>query len=177
MTEVKFQGNRSTCAAFATIGLLEFELQKKLGRQVNLSEEFMLYQTNEHFLIKDETSDIRDYLDQAYDIGVLTEEQWPYQPYYFDKGYPCYQHAASGIQEDSAVCSRLYKPAESVLKNATRVKLVPTYAENIKLDRLLRLIYARPQMFCFPTEAFGYTDGNGVIAISKKLQQKLNSLR
>ena len=43
MTPVKRQGDRDTCAFFAVVAEIEAAMKRKLGRDVNLSEEYLVH--------------------------------------------------------------------------------------------------------------------------------------
>lgn len=177
MTEVKIQGNRLACASFAVIGLIEYNLKKKYGIELNLSEEYLNYLVLENTKEKTEMTSLQACLDKAKD-GVLLEEDWPYQPSYFSKGYPCDTHEMESKSSPS-FCYSHFKPPLDIYQK----KLKPTFKVRVNsmpysIEKIQRILEKNHfVIFTYPAEGFnaGYEDGK--IWLDSALTARLSILK
>lgn len=87
MTPVKNQGERNTCNAFAATALMEFLIQNKTGKTVDLSESYNYWLGKTQTLNTPFLREAYAHMDglagflavQAYRFGSLAESDWPYE--------------------------------------------------------------------------------------------------
>ena len=122
MTPVKKQGDRDTCAYFSTVAILESLLKQRLGRQVVLSEEFLIHNAErKHKRVESETTSIMDTLNAAKVAGCVTEGKWPYRPDLFGKGQVCEQKAAAHLNLTDCFVGE--DPPAALYKDAAKLRL------------------------------------------------------
>ncbi|MEA9357022.1 C1 family peptidase [Bacteriovorax sp. PP10] len=96
MTPAKNQADRGTCTFFSVIGLVEGAIKKDLGKEVNLSEEYLNYAAKKSGPYQQmEGSIVEDNVRGMRTQGLLLEEDWSYQASWFEKGRPCGDYKAS----------------------------------------------------------------------------------
>jgi hypothetical protein len=127
MTPVKDQDTRGTCSFFTTIALVESAIKRKMGVEVNLSEEYLnnIVKTNGSNSHAEGGSPLRN-LSIALNtkLGFMLERDWPYQPSWFLKNAPCEKYSKKD-KSAPVNCFSHNSPPESVLSKA-----IP--AENFK---------------------------------------------
>lgn len=119
MPPIKNQHNRYTCAAFSFLAVLEYEIQKKYGFSVNLSEEFL------HYLVAEPETGYATISDCIYATnvnGALMESDLPYQFTYYAKGFPC-EKFDTNRNLAPLYCYKHYAPPKNLLENRLHVKL------------------------------------------------------
>jgi hypothetical protein len=97
MTPAKNQADRGTCTFFTVIGLVEGAIKKDLGKEVNLSEEYLIYAAKKRSgpYQQLEGSIVEENIKGMRTQGLLLEEDWSYQASWFDKGRPCSDYKTS----------------------------------------------------------------------------------
>lgn len=155
MTPVKKQGDRSTCVVFAAISLIEFEYKRLYNIDIDLSEEFLVYQ------IKKDTNSSLNEEDNMVNTGLklmngfLLEKDYPYEPSWFEKGYPCEGRAYDG--SDSTVDRRCFShdgPDKKALKKVftPTVRLPLLVDTNFELNHNIEILAKerKPIVFLYP---------------------------
>ncbi len=92
---VRSQGDRGTCVAFAVSAINEFSFSRKLGRNIDLSEQYLFFETKK---LEGDTgcgSRIADALTVISEKGQCPEETWSYNPH-----LPCFQSAGEPSNAD-----------------------------------------------------------------------------
>lgn len=164
MTQVKNQDWRSSCSFFATVALVEAEFKRVYNREVDLSEQFVNYNAKVHLKLyaKEEESSLKVDAKMIEKYGLLFEEQWPYHPSYFLKGYPC-DTCTYDDENAPLLCYSQNTPPEHVTKKAFFGKYhFKTIPKNI--DSLTYFIGSqrRPLAFLFPFYESNWTDSGRV---------------
>ncbi len=122
MTPVKNQGNRDTCAYFSTVAILESTLRQRLGREVVLSEEFLIHTAGrKQKRVTTEVTDIRVVLNAAKEAGCVREDQWPYRRDLFGKGQICEKQTAE--LRDLTPCFVGDDPPAALYQEAQKLRL------------------------------------------------------
>lgn len=128
MTSIKNQSDRGTCTFFTVIGLVEGAIKKDLGKEVNLSEEYLNYAAKKAGAYQQiEGSTISDNVRGMRTQGLLLEEDWAYQASWFDKGRPCkdYKSTDSSAPKTCFSHNRPNKKAMSRLIDARGITVLP----------------------------------------------------
>lgn len=121
MTPVKNQSDRGTCTFFATMSLVEGTIKQELGKEVNLSEEYLNYKTKSMGAFsRSEGSSINSNINALKAGGLLLERDWSYQPTWFQPGLPC----ANYENTDSSAPALCY--SHSLPDKETLTKLIPS---------------------------------------------------
>jgi hypothetical protein len=140
MTPAKNQSDRGTCTFFTVIGLVEAAIKKDLGKEVNLSEEYLNYaakKSGPNQLL--EGSVVEDNVKGMRTQGLLLEEDWSYQASWFEKGRPCQDYKAT----DKSVPKTCYshnkpnKKAMSRLIDARGITVTPIAKDTNAIIRFL----------------------------------------
>lgn len=140
MTPVKNQSDRGTCTLFTVIGLVEGAIKKDLGKEVNLSEEYLNYaakKSGPNQLL--EGSVVEDNVKGMRTQGLLLEEDWAYQASWFEKGRPC-QGYKSTDKSVPKICYSHNKPnkkAMSRLIDARGITVTPIAKDTNAIIRFL----------------------------------------
>ncbi len=90
-SEVKSQGLRGACTYFVITGLVESLIKKSTGQEIDLSEEYLAWaaKTKKKLRSEEEDSSVAVNAATVQDFGLMLEKDLPYQPSWFDKGFPC----------------------------------------------------------------------------------------
>ncbi len=90
-SEVKSQGMRGACTYFVIVGLVESLIKKSTGKEIDLSEEYLAWaaKTKKKLRSLEEDSSVAVNAATVQEFGLLLEKDLPYQPSWFDKGFPC----------------------------------------------------------------------------------------
>lgn len=107
---VKNQSDRGACAYFSSTALLESEIKKKTGVEINISEEYLIWYTKA--ILRQSTRDDGSFSGsnlRALGESFLLEKHAPYQPSWFGKGLPCEQYKDAGRMAP-ATCYSHKKP-------------------------------------------------------------------
>lgn len=154
MTEVKNQGDRAACASFATIGLVEYAIKKKYGIELNLSEQYLNYLSLRYSDKKTECTDLHECLEKVKDVGVLLEQDWPYQPSYFRKGYPCDKYNI-GDSNSPTVCYSHKGPSIEVQTRLLMPNLSIRVQHPTNIAKVKKLLdHNYPFIFSFPLSGY-----------------------
>jgi len=88
---VKNQGMRGACTYFTVTSLVESLIKQKTGREVDLSEEYLAWaaKVKKGMRAKEEDSSVAVNAVTLQDFGMMLERDLPYQPSWFDEGFPC----------------------------------------------------------------------------------------
>lgn len=90
-SDVRSQGNRGACTYFVFTSLVESLFKKELKKEVDLSEEYLAWsgKAKKKLRIFDEGSSVAVNAASFQEFGFMLEQDMPYQPSWFDPGYPC----------------------------------------------------------------------------------------
>ncbi|MBP9680511.1 MAG: C1 family peptidase [Bacteriovorax sp.] len=117
MSPVKNQANRGSCSYFSALALIEAAIKKDQKKEVNLSEEYLIYKTKSlGFSSLMESSTVEENLNVLKRVGMLLESDAPYRPSWFEEKRPC---AAFSNQPGSGAPFRCFShdsPPFEVLK-------------------------------------------------------------
>lgn len=117
MSSVKNQSDRGVCSIFASVALLEGTIKKDLNKEVNLSEEFLNYNTKAFgYFPKTEGSNMLYNVQTVLDGGVMLERDWSYQPSWFSKGLPCEKYKSTDSNAPKECYSHLAPSEEAKAK-------------------------------------------------------------
>lgn len=131
MTITKNQGDRGTCTFFSTLGLVEGTIKQDMKIDVNLSEQYLNYQTKSFgFFSSVEGSTVNSNFYALNLTGLLLERDSVYEPSWFQKGMKC---AAYKSTDHSAPreCFSHTKPDETTL-----LKVIP--ADGLKFGNMYK---------------------------------------
>lgn len=148
MTPVKDQGDRMACAHFAVAAQLEALLKAKVGRDVDLSEEYLIVSEKALGSARRETATVPDVYEAVVQRGLLLEQDWAYQPSWFARGLP-----GAGLSRDDptapAACFSHDEPPPDLLARRLPVTIRSTgYTRG--LARVMKHLRARrPLVTCF----------------------------
>jgi len=73
------QGNRFTCTAFVTAGILEYLLCRFQGTRVDLSEQYLFWLVSQERGLIQERARLEDVFELAQGLGVCREDLWTYE--------------------------------------------------------------------------------------------------
>lgn len=104
-TAVRNQGRRDACTYFVTTALVESFIKKSTGKELDLSEEYLAWaaKTKKKMRSAEEGSSVAVNAAALQDFGWMREEDFPYQPSWFEPGFPC-----AGQKEKTVVKSLCY---------------------------------------------------------------------
>ena len=90
-SQIKSQGQRGSCTYFVFTSLVESLMKKQMTKEVDLSEEYLAWsgKVQKKLRILDEGSSVAVNAATFQEYGYMLEADMPYQPSWFDKGYPC----------------------------------------------------------------------------------------
>lgn len=90
-SEVKSQGARGACTYFVITSLIESLIKKSAGIELDLSEEYLAWaaKTKKKLRSYEEDSSVAVNAVTIQEFGFMFEKDLPYQPSWFDKGFPC----------------------------------------------------------------------------------------
>lgn len=91
-TPVKSQDNRNTCAHFAYCAMLESYYKRVHGKDYNLSEEYLAGLLQGDFYGDNEFCSINGPEMVFNEFRIITEDRWPYQPSWFEHGFPYFPY-------------------------------------------------------------------------------------
>ncbi|HEY4288017.1 MAG TPA: C1 family peptidase [Puia sp.] len=94
---IKNQGERGACVAFALTGINEFFFQRKTGVSVDLSEQYLFFETKQFEGGNACSSLLSDAAGVVAGKGQCTEEIWSYNP-----NLPCIQISGKPANADSS---------------------------------------------------------------------------
>jgi hypothetical protein len=165
MPQIKDQDYRSSCSYFAVMALIETEIKRVYHKEVNLSEQFVIYNSKQDRNCEypnTECSGPGENFNIIKKYGLLYEQSWPYQPSYFLKGYPCCD-LKEGDSKAKSLCYAQQKPPKQVLKQAFTIDLNFKLLEN-NLDSVLIFLAneKKPLTFRFPMDDYNWTDSGQV---------------
>lgn len=169
MTEVKSQSSRNTCASFTLIALLEYEIKKHSGNDVNLSEEYL------HYSIKKEDnsnhSEITSMMkctEHASKNGVLFENDWPYVPSFYNRGYPCEKNT-EGDSSTPFYCNGHFDPPADIKQKQINLKFDVTRIP-MSIRKITTWIYEKnqPCAFIFPIIDTNWISNYGHVTVNRK---------
>ena len=140
MSPAKNQADRGTCTFFSTIALIEGAIKKDLGKDVNLSEEYLNYAAKKVGMYSSaEGSIISDNVRGMRAQGLLLEEDWGYQASWFEKGRPCEKYKSTDPTAP-AICFSHNKPnakAMSRLIDSSSITVLPIQKDTNAIIRFL----------------------------------------
>lgn len=90
-SKVKLQGDRGSCTYFVISSMLESLIKKRMGREIDISEEYMAWasKTKMKMRILDEGSSVAVDAATVQTFGFMLEDNLPYQLSWFNEGMPC----------------------------------------------------------------------------------------
>jgi C1A family cysteine protease len=90
-TKVKYQGQRGSCTYFVIGSLIESLLKKSLNRDVDVSEEYIIWasKVKKGMRSHEEGSSVAVNAATVQEFGIMLEQDLPYEPSWFEKGFPC----------------------------------------------------------------------------------------
>jgi hypothetical protein len=173
MTSVKNQSNRGTCTLFTTMGILEAAIKKDLHLEVNLSEEYLNYETKStgHFP-DDEGSQVGADIEGMQSGGILLERDWSYEPTWFGKGLPCEGYENTDTSAPS-YCYSHYAPDASTLKKVISTQGIKFGSIEKDTNAIIRFLAEkrRPLILAVTINYAGWPD-NGNAYYDETLRQE-----
>lgn len=161
MPVIKNQHNRYSCASFAFITALEYEIKKKYGIEVNLSEEYL------HSMVvdpKNGEADLLSCLGYTNVKGALLEKDMPYQFSYFNNGLPCEKFDSQKVNSPE-YCYRHYPPTPEVMTKKLNIKIDGRFVTGTK--RICRLMSTekKPIIIWLPMEMIYTGEKSGYLTL------------
>lgn len=132
-TPVKSQDSRNTCAYFAYCAMLESYYKRVHGKDYNLSEEYLAGLYQREFYGAHEFCSIYAPDGAFYESRIITEDRWPYQPSWFEHGFPYFPY-----RNMAAVPNKALKSYEAPIK--LRQTPLDSDIQLVNVNSLLRAI-------------------------------------
>lgn len=137
-SRVRSQGNRGACTYFAFTSLIESLLKKTFKKEFDLSEEYLAWagKVKMKLRIHDEGSSVAVNAATFQKFGFMLEKDMPYQPSWFDAGYPC-EGLASSQNIDSICFSHRGPDKSKPIYDGYQVKFEAVGSRSIDIVRAL----------------------------------------
>ncbi len=177
MTPAKNQSDRGTCTFFATAALVEGTIKQDLGKEINISEEYLNYKTKSMgYFSQVEGSNINSNISAIKNGGLLLERDWSYQPSWFQPGLPCEGRESTDRSAPATCYSHKSPDAKTLTKiiPATGIKFGSIYKDTNEIIKFLAE-YRRPLTIDVDVNFNGWPQTGDVFYNEELRQQCLNN--
>ncbi len=177
-TEIKNQGDRGSCAFFATNALLESLIKQKQEIEVNLSEEYLIWKVKGDLKIRSDSdgSLAHENIDGIVKGGVLLERDLPFSPSWFTSGMPC----GMAIEGQSLTPSNCYshnEPSQNIKRKILDASGFAPEIYNIDLEKIIEIMAKdrHPVIIGVPVHPKGWNSQTGEAVMTDAMIKECNA--
>ncbi len=177
-SSVKNQGDRGSCAYFATAGLVESAFRSYYNKAVdfNMSEEYLIYysKTVDGYSSGGDGSYVARNLKSVQNGGLLPEEGLPYSENWFGRGLPCERYADKKDSGAPAHCYAHYAPPADQLSSLIapkNFKLTTTRLTGSMDEVLTQLNRGIPVTVALPLHYDGWNNDKEPVFYNEELDK------
>lgn len=173
-SSVKNQGQRGTCTYFVITSLIESLFKKEFKKNLDLSEEYIAWasKAEKGLRANEEGSSVAVNAVTVQELGLLLEEDMPYQPSWFEEGYPCAGQKNAKIIDP--ICYSHAGPNPLSLKNIINADNIVFEAVGSSSLELIKALSHRKNPVSF--SMLGHPDTwetkTGELKLTKKMKEE-----